>query len=601
MSSVSDRLKTRLYRQAKDELQSKLTGWINKKLPSGTANTPAFTAQMAEYFGQMIDSDDALKNGAIYDVSGEAQFMRFTAGASVAESPDSKDWLSKKAVLGQASANVEFDVVNATLEATMEWPDAEGNALTFYYAVAADGSKETTKSYEAGHIKVICKPSLNASVGATCALSTGLQLAVNSDGSCGMKGITPVDTDFLSKHFADKPVAFIHNDSYEDSAATRITPSKSISGIQGNVNLFAGVKAGGTGSVLGQWKSTDTHSKWVELFAGTLQGAVALGLGVQGDFVVTLHEGRLVIVLGLATAGGPGFSGKAGGVVDSNNIEALVKVLLKMVAQSGFRRVLFINSEQNGSEAHNDAFKYLNELLTAVFTSGMDIVLLATLSLKQLADINQQMLAKEYAQTLAVIINSKRQETWFDNALPETKGRLLWCLMQYPDLSHHWYEGQDYQNDVNASMAQRDAALNLIKWISRESHETGSRQYEEMLNRCNPQGVKSKDEFEKFQAYGDNWGELHAWFYYLNIQGHDNRNPKAIDSLTSYHQTLCPELNKHYHLYEYRREGYFRNPQDAIRRCWVYAGPLKKPLSMDERLQRLGISLPGARVIKEGI
>src|SRR5690606_32436702 len=127
-------------------------------------------------------------------------------------------------------------------------------------------------------------------------------------------------------------------------------------------------------------------------------------------------------------------------------------------------------------------------------------------------------------------------EEWFDNLLPEVKGKLLHLLMTehngiFTGLFNDEAETIAKKKEAN----QRTAIVTVVNWISNEG-DSRYRQYEETLVRCNADGTKPQNPMEQKRHINDTFIKIKSYFERRNKA--DEEEEKDYQKLLALHTDL---------------------------------------------------------------
>lgn len=480
------------------------------------------------------------RGGLKYDVSADAQMMRFTSGLSLSDTIDLVPLAKDQHIsLGNIKAATTLDVFTAQVSGRLLLPDSCGRPIEINF-YAGDDEKLTKHTF--GHVIFELEATIGGYVGASCMLSANISVGADT-GRLGLRGHHPVTTSIVNYNpHRSRTVPTIRVTEVEEKQP----------GVQAKVDLFAGIKVGGSFSGKVLWKPaieqptanscaadlTVHGNKWITLCSLDASLAVAVGAGAKFDFCVTLADGRLAVVFAGRVIWGPGAEGAVGFTVDLASINDLVNYLLKVLAREDFRRLALFD-DSNGS-----SYRYTEYLLTAHLITGITLAKLALFPIEVLQRISKSALKKENAPIVASYITGKDEngnliaqgpnwerdrEEWFDNLLPEVKGKLLHLLMTehngiFTGLFNDEAETIAKKKEAN----QRTAIVRIIGWISNEG-SARYRQYEETLMRCNEDGAKPQNPMEQKRHINDTFIKIKSYF---------ERRNKADEEEEKYYQKL---------------------------------------------------------------
>lgn len=547
--------------------------------------------------GTLSASGDRL-NTPFYVATAEAQWLRFTKGSSFKNDIDYKDayaYVKKKPVgVTGLSAELGYDAFKGELKFAFMWPesfDRQKIRLVYEYTDwdAQGNPSEKTADYDMGWMQVNGTLSASGYIGVSCTMASTFHVSRNHTGQMGFRGERTITTDTLDRDWrarqSDNMVIRATMDTSnplkrteEQEKNQRKAKSKDTH-LQGSMNLFAGLQVGGELNVSLRWcpppkmgasqPAPDQQiapiqgdapiqgGQWLTLASAKASVSLELGAGISGEFVITFRNGKFYIFMAARFVLGEGASGKFSFEVDYYNILKFVELFQGIVARPGYRRVIAIqNGERTDEEtAHEQAssgslltetFSHMVNLLYITLSYGLSLVEAVMLSLAKIDELCQRSLRADQAPRIARYIVDRAPEAWFDNLLPEVKGRLLYVLMTYQEAQFHsdnalvdffdyatgnLFNSQESQAKANLdNIYQRAAIVKVLGWISNESKEAGERQFFESITRLNKDGSKDPNLFLNRQAFGENWYQLQAFFEKLS-ELDDNDVPGLMTEL----------------------------------------------------------------------
>lgn len=245
-----------------------------------------------------------------FDVSSAAQLMRFYAGASF-----NAEWDPRSGKFGlQAQASAKAALAEAQLEASGYFPNARGQVLRLTQR-KPDGSSVTV---DFGYVRGRLRLEARAFVGASIQGCIGIHAELGK-GICG----------------GDKPIKLGDKDA----------PRASVSG-----KAFAGAEASGTLAGAIEWdnpehRKPDGSPDWRAFIEISVGASVAIGIGGELDFQISLEGGRFRYRGRLGLVCGWGFSGECAGEIDANLIWEFVQFVYHKLKDSNFSILSFITEE----------------------------------------------------------------------------------------------------------------------------------------------------------------------------------------------------------------------------------------------------------------
>lgn len=244
-----------------------------------------------------------------FDVSCEAQLMRFYAGASLGA-----DWDPRNRKFGlQGQVDAKASLAEGRLQASGYFPNAKGHLLRLSY----QGDNGTTVAVEFGHVRLRLGLEVRAFVGASVQGCIAIQAKLGH-GICG----------------GDKPVRLGDKDA----------PRASVSG-----KAFVGAEASGTLVGALEWDNPEQRKgdvpDWRAFVSVSVGAGVAVGIGAECEFKISYEGGRFCYRGRASAVCGWGFSGELAGEIDAMLIVEFIQFVYHKLKDSNFSVLAFISQE----------------------------------------------------------------------------------------------------------------------------------------------------------------------------------------------------------------------------------------------------------------
>jgi hypothetical protein len=333
-----------------------------------------------------------------FDVSPQAQLMRYTHGASLKGNID----FSKRRFGLTGESQVTLSLAEGRADFNAYVPREEGHALRFDYTVASGPRRGETKRFDCGHIRARLQAALSGFAGASLQAGVGVHFDVASGGRVELRGAT-------------------RNDRNEEDTTVDMSGE-----------AFAGLKRGCEVSGAAEWRNPESNHQWGVLAEVGAQGTAGVGAGAKGDFFIEYENGRFLIRAKAYLIWGAGGGGGFLFTVNGNTIAEFCQFIYHQLKNNDFNFMDFMNE---------DAFRYFDilraytllagEMLTSAYEKGFEFRETMAFSLfHALEDLKN---GRVEAKVLAQKILSSTEEVLFQP--PEAKGRLLRALCHRPWLS----------------------------------------------------------------------------------------------------------------------------------------------------------------------
>ncbi len=421
------------------------------------------------------------------EVGAEAQLLRYFAGAGL-----QTEWAPKEGnVALRANARGEFIVAEGKFRASCYWPDRSG----FRWAIT--GPKTKTE-YKIGLVRLATNIELNGAAGASAVAELDVTVDYTSlmEGKAGMRGHARSES--RRERFVDV------SKKARDGAS-----------VNGDVEVFAGVKAGG--SIKGSFEWNSPEKRKFEPLAAIGPGVgLQAGAGVGGRATITFMEGKFRFLVAASACLGVGARGKLELEVDVGKTLEMMKYLAYALYATNYEFMLILTE---------NAFKAWQSLALLAIQTGKAV----KEAIEELGeDIDQfisafvQMYEREgFRVELMERVLEESPSPALNYAPPETRGQILYQLTR-----HSWMTKTTHlPANQGASLAYLDLrkkAINIICFKARSKAD-----FRNMMQHMTPSGVKDPD-----HSWQENFDHVKR---FMNM-GYD---PKDYDKqLDDYYKTL---------------------------------------------------------------
>lgn len=460
---------------------------------------------------QVLFKDNVRKTFRIFDISPQAQLVRCLTSSSTEIIHGSTKVEGPAFSLAEgfkASAKASFGVDLARGEVELfkvDLPErSKAKEITFTYL---DGHS-VQQTLNLGRFSLYLGAKAWGYAGASLLLSSEIALDVGNAGF----------------HLAP-PEPVVRTGDKRDFAHTET--SDQIKGVNKNLqvqnggkaafNLFAGLQSGimVTGAL--NWappsevallqraptsgsKDSMKANEWFSLARLTAELNVAAGLGAKGEASISLHDGRLILVLKASLVAGPGVGGAFKFEVGYDAVTELINL---------FRRELYKNNQNPFFSIDKNTNDYMSKL-NALAICGFDIPMVYIMGVDAVMALYESLTATGKGGPIAdAIINYENQaelQEWCVNAIPGALGPLLMTLISPPDdfsvtrtgpMEDASKSEQKYGKS-EAHLLQQQAVERILGWIVKNAQKQGSiekaqRQFEDICMCMNRFGVKPED------------------------------------------------------------------------------------------------------------
>ena len=457
---------------------------------------------------QVLFKDNVRKTFRIFDVSPQAQLVRCLTSSSTEIIHGSTKVEGPAFSLAEgfkASAKASFGVDLARGEVELfkvDLPErSKAKEITFTYL---DGNS-VQQTLNLGRFSLYLGAKAWGYAGASLLLSSEIALDV---GNAGFH-LAPPEPVVRTGDKRD----FVHT---ETSNQIKGAPAKLQvqNGGKAAFNLFAGLQSGimVTGAL--NWappsevamlqraptsgsKDSMKTNMWFSLARLTAELNVAAGLGAKGEASISLHDGRLILVLKASLVAGPGVGGAFKFEVGYDAVTELINL---------FRRELYKNKQNPFIAVDDKAFTLMSNL-NALAVCGFDVGMVYLQGIDMVMSLYESLTATGKGGPIAdTIINYENQEElqqWCVSAIPGALGPLLNTLISPPDTfkvttvdsSVTAEKNERAYDESQAHFLQQQAIERVLGWIvdsaqQQNSMDSAQRQFEEACMCMNRFGVK---------------------------------------------------------------------------------------------------------------
>ncbi|KOO07630.1 LysM peptidoglycan-binding domain-containing protein [Vibrio hepatarius] len=453
-----------------------------------------FPWQMKRYENEMFGINTA------YETSGGAQFARYvySAGTGIDHEVLSSDKLSLKAdfSLGLSLASVERTV-------KLRFPSSGEMSLDIPYRIK-DSKERKTQNIGTSVLNIEGK--VYGIVGASLKLGTQLHIGnieENSEGfgehtvkPLGIKGTVPSKSDYSSY--------------YTSAIGNREVKKANIAaGVKAEASAFAGLEAGGMLSCSYDW-TKDQKTPKQNLFKVSQGFKMSAGLGYDGVFQCTFHNGRFVFITALGASTGLGIGGKFATELNPQAADDFFAALLGVMENKGFQRFEFF--DESGKV---NTFAEFNKVLTVAAAFGLTIGQVLMLPFNIISQLEEQASNKDNAYFVANFILSKEHEKenqkWITKMPAETLAKLLSVLIHYNDIPVWGDSSKAIAATRNEN--QRKAINKILLWLGGDKADnSGIHRFENALQRMGLKQPTELNKSEQWQRYANNVISLRDFF-----------------------------------------------------------------------------------------
>lgn len=449
--------------------------------------------QQTEIFGNTVKMD----------VSGGAQFMRFTYSAQAAAESVNLN------LVGNTQLGASLDFASGQLATKFSIPAENMYDLKVPYYTVDNERREVSL----GDIRFDIEAVVHGMLAASMKYSN--EIGFGQDAATGATGLRTSQT-FIATRLESKQDLGLADDS-------KLRNIKA--GAKTEVSAFAGAEVGGQVSLACLWKNVGS-SDMKQLFKLATSLTAQLGVGAKLILQCTLDNGRLIFRFDFGAASIAGFSGKLAFELDPLAYDEFISRLLDVMEHPSFSRFGLFH-ESDGSEA----FYAFNRLLTVAVAYQLTLTQIALLPFHLIRDMEQRALEVTNAPFVANFINSdvetSGQRDWIKKMPAETYAKLFSVLLHYHDLGF-------WANDAEAAKDNLDqvaAMTKLLEWIRGESHpvsDNARKKFENVMQRIGEEIEVELPEEVKWQRYAENIDKILVFWEasYSNLEKVDLKQGK---------------------------------------------------------------------------
>jgi len=246
-------------------------------------------------------------------------------------------------------------------------------------------------------------------------------------------------------------------------------------------------------------------SEWFSLARLTVELNAAAGLGARAEASISLHEGRLILVLKAALIAGPGVGGSFKFEVGYDAVTELLNM---------FRRELYKNNQNPIFVIEDETYAYLSKM-NSLAISGFDVGMIYLMGVDAVMSLYESLTSTGKGGLIADTIMFYEQqaeiEEWCVNAIPGALGPLLLTLISPPDdftvkassTSNTSDKKERKYNADEAHLIQQRAVEKILGWIvnnaqKQKSLDQAQSQFEEICMCMNKFGLKPANADQKY-------------------------------------------------------------------------------------------------------
>jgi hypothetical protein len=495
----------------------KFNAYLESKKYKVTALESAGTRkEWGDRLQQVLFKDNVRKTFRIFDITPQAQLVRCLMPSTTkiihsSTKVEGPDWTLAEGF--QASAKATFAVDLARGEVELFKVDLPDRASAKDIVITYRNAEDIQQKMNLGRFSLYLGAKAWGYAGASLLLSSEIALDVSNAGF----------------HLAP-PEPVVRNPDKRSYARTeksgqieRAPETLQIQdGAKAAFNLFAGLQTGimVTGAL--NWAPPSEvalltkapvagkaagmkASEWFSLARLTVELNAAAGLGARAEASISLHEGRLILVLKAALIAGPGVGGSFKFEVGYDAVTELLNM---------FRRELYKNKQNPYFVIENETYAYLSKLNTLAI-GGFDIRMIYLIGADAVMALYESLTATGKGGAIAdTIMSYDRQaelEEWCVNAIPGALGPLLMTLISPPsefnvkisDSSGSLDKKERKYTEDEAYLLQQRAVECILGWIVSNAEKQGSiekaqSQFEEICMCMNKFGLKPANADQKY-------------------------------------------------------------------------------------------------------
>ena len=495
----------------------KFNAYLESKKYKVTALESAGTRkEWGDRLQQVLFKDNVRKTFRIFDITPQAQLVRCLMPSTTkiihsSTKVEGPDWTLAEGFQASAKATFAVDLARGEVELfKVDLPDrANAKDIVITYRNAED----VQQKMNLGRFSLYLGAKAWGYAGASLLLSSEIALDVSNAGF----------------HLAP-PEPVVRNPDKRSYARTEKTDQikkapetlQIQDGAKAAFNLFAGMQTGimVTGAL--NWAPPSEvalltkapvagkaagmkASEWFSLARLTVELNAAAGLGSRAEASISLHEGRLILVLKAALIAGPGVGGSFKFEVGYDAVTELLNM---------FRRELYKNKQNPVFIIEDETYAYLSKM-NSLGISGFDVGMIYLMGVDAVMSLYESLTATGkgglIADTIMFYEPQAEIEEWCVNAIPGALGPLLMTLISPPDeftvnvsstSDTSEKKERKYKTD-EAHLIQQRAIEKILGWIVNNAQKQNSldkaqRQFEEICMSMNKFGIKPANADQKY-------------------------------------------------------------------------------------------------------
>ena len=495
----------------------KFNAYLESKKYKVTALESAGTRkEWGDRLQQVLFKDNVRKTFRIFDITPQAQLVRCLMPSTTkiihsSTKVEGPDWTLAEGFQASAKATFAVDLARGEVELfKVDLPDrANAKDIVITYRNAED----IQQKMNLGRFSLYLGAKAWGYAGASLLLSSEIALDVSNAGF----------------HLAP-PEPVVRNPDKRSYARTEKSDQikkapetlQIQDGAKAAFNLFAGMQTGimVTGAL--NWAPPSEvalltkapvagkaagmkASEWFSLARLTVELNAAAGLGARAEASISLHEGRLILVLKAALIAGPGVGGSFKFEVGYDAVTELLNM---------FRRELYKNKQNPVFIIEDETYAYLSKM-NSLGISGFDVGMIYLMGVDAVMSLYESLTATGkgglIADTIMFYEPQAEIEEWCVNAIPGALGPLLMTLISPPDeftvnvsstSDTSEKKERKYKTD-EAHLIQQRAIEKILGWIVNNAQKQNSldkaqRQFEEICMSMNKFGIKPANADQKY-------------------------------------------------------------------------------------------------------
>lgn len=465
---------------------------------------------------QVLFKDNVRKTFRIFDITPQAQLVRCLMPSSTetmhsSTKVEGPDWTLAEGF--QASAKATFAVDLARGEVELFKVDLPDRAKAKEIIITYRNYENTQKQMNLGRFSLYLGAKAWGYAGASLLLSSEIALDVGNTGFhlAPPEPVvrTPDKRNYVRTEKSAQVKDIAENLQIQDGAKAAF-------------NLFAGMQTGimVTGAL--NWAPPSEvalltrtpiagkaagmkANEWFSLARLSVELNAAAGLGAKGEASISLHDGRLILVLKASLIAGPGVGGSFKFEVGYDAITELINM---------FRRELYKNNQNPVFIIEDETYAYLSKM-NSLAISGFDVGMIYLMGLDAVMSLYESLTATGkgglIADTIMFYEQQAELEEWCVNAIPGALGPLLMTLISPPDefsvTSSNSDDSADKKerkyNEEEAYFLQQRAVERILGWIVKNATKQNTidkaqSQFEEICMCMNKFGLKPANFEQKY-------------------------------------------------------------------------------------------------------